>query len=130
LSLASKENHYIIANAAHPLRMELEEGEMTFRAFTNAIIIEIGSAAPAAYHLCQVLSEAADSRHIQWRYRITQHDGSQSWTAEAQSGDKQKAFLQAAHTFPLGSQFEVDVKMDRPEEEVRLIPLRKKAAEP
>ncbi|PLW39949.1 hypothetical protein PCASD_06816 [Puccinia coronata f. sp. avenae] len=121
LSLASKENHYIIANAAHPLRMELEEGEMTFGAFTNAIIIEIGSAAPAAYHLRQVLREAANSRHIQWRYRITQHDGSQSWTAEAQSGDKHKAFLQAAHTFPLGSQFEVDVKMDRPEEEIIIL---------
>jgi hypothetical protein len=130
LSLASEETHYIIADAAHPLRMELEEGAMTFGAFTNTIIIEIGSAAPAAYHLCQVLSEASDLRHIQWRYRITQHDGSQLWTAKARSGDKHKAFLQAAHAFPLGRRFKVDVKMDRPEEEVRIIPLRTKAAEP
>jgi hypothetical protein len=130
LSLASEETHYIIADAAHPLRMELEEGAMTFGAFTNTIIIEIGSAAPAAYHLCQVLSEASDLRHIRWRYRITQHDGSQLWTAKARSGDKHKAFLQAAHAFPLGRQFKVDVKMDRPEEEVRIIPLRTKAAEP
>ncbi|PLW09833.1 hypothetical protein PCANC_20023 [Puccinia coronata f. sp. avenae] len=102
LSLASEETHYIIADTAHPLRMELEEGAMTFGAFTNTIIIEIGSAAPAAYHLCQVLSEASDLRHIRWRYRITQHNGSQSWTAKAQSGNKHKAFLQAAHAFPLG----------------------------
>ncbi|PLW09683.1 hypothetical protein PCASD_24512 [Puccinia coronata f. sp. avenae] len=121
LSLASEETQYTIADAAHPLRMELEEGAMTFGAFTNAIIVEIGSAAPAAYHLCQVLSEAADSRHIRWRYSITQHDGSQSWTAEARSGDKYDAFIAAAHAFPASSRFEVHVKMDKPEEEIVIV---------
>ncbi|PLW24608.1 hypothetical protein PCASD_06187 [Puccinia coronata f. sp. avenae] len=120
LSLASEETQYIIADAAHPLRMELEEG-MTFGAFTNAIINEIGSTAPAACHLQRALSEAADSRHLQWRYSITEQDGSQSWTAEARSGDKHDAFLEAAHAFPVGSRFEVHVKMDRPEEEIVIV---------
>ncbi|PLW12422.1 hypothetical protein PCASD_00300 [Puccinia coronata f. sp. avenae] len=48
LSLAREETVYDIANTAHPLHMELEEGVMTFGAFKNAIISEIGSTAPLA----------------------------------------------------------------------------------
>ncbi|PLW38319.1 hypothetical protein PCASD_08997 [Puccinia coronata f. sp. avenae] len=117
LAFASEETLYIIADAAHPLRMELAEGVMTFGEFKNAIINEIGSTAPAACHLQQAPSEASDSRYIRWRYSITQNDGSQSWTAEARSGDKYSAFVAAAHAFPAGSRFEVHVKMEKSEEE-------------
>ncbi|PLW29769.1 hypothetical protein PCASD_17499 [Puccinia coronata f. sp. avenae] len=92
--------------------MELEEVVMMFGAFTNTIINEIGSAAPAACHLQQVLSEAA-----------TKKDRSQSWTAEARSGNKHNTLklLEATHTFPVGSQFEVPFKMERLEEEIVIV---------
>ncbi|PLW18518.1 hypothetical protein PCASD_23789 [Puccinia coronata f. sp. avenae] len=121
LAFASEETLYVIADAADPLRMELAEGVMTFGAFTNVIINEIGSAAPAAYHLQQVLTEASNLRHLRWCYIITQNDGSQSWTAEARLGNKHDTFIAAAHAFPAASRFEVLVKMDKPEEEVATI---------
>ncbi|PLW29493.1 hypothetical protein PCASD_24064 [Puccinia coronata f. sp. avenae] len=87
---------------------------MSFTAFWNAVVEEIGSFAPGN-QLRDALNVATCMGHIQWVYTIKEVDGSRKWTAEALSADKYPEFVAAACTFPIDKRLTVALMMDNPE---------------
>ncbi|PLW47422.1 hypothetical protein PCASD_04396 [Puccinia coronata f. sp. avenae] len=69
-----------------------------------------------------VIADAADPLRMELAEGVMKFGAfTNSWTAEARSGNKHDAFIAAAHAFPAASQFEVLVKMDKPEEEIVIL---------
>ncbi|PLW13514.1 hypothetical protein PCANC_18197 [Puccinia coronata f. sp. avenae] len=97
-----------------PFRIPFHQSVMSFTAFQNAVVEEIGSFAPGN-QLRDALNVAARMGHIQWVYTIKEVDGSRKWTAEARLADKFPEFVAAARTFPMDARLTVALMMDNPE---------------